>query len=101
MERRHRARFDSALESISHDELLTSSQLSDKRVESGEIIAVVRITHDHEASGGRFNPSDQCGTVTSVGNADYPSAERLGQLLRSVGAAIVGDKHFPADPALG
>src|SRR5262245_28835697 len=101
MERRHRARFDSTLEAIPHDELLTGSQLSDKRAKSGEIIAVVRVAHDHEAPGGRLNPSDQRGTVASVGNANYASAELLGPLLRSVSPASVGDKHFPTDAALG
>src|SRR5262245_57130353 len=101
MERRHRARFDSTLEAIPHDELLTGSQLSDKRAKSGEIIAVVRIAHDHEAPGGRLNPSDQRGTVASVGNANVPGAELLGQPLRFVSSAIFRDKHFPTDAALG
>jgi hypothetical protein len=48
VQRRHRVRLDAAAEAVPHDEVIALAQLLDERVKRGEVVAVIRVTHDDE-----------------------------------------------------
>src|SRR5207247_6350603 len=56
-----------------------------------EVVAVVGVTHDHEAATRRLDTADQGAAVTLPRDLDHPHPELLGDDLGAIGAAVVGD----------
>jgi hypothetical protein len=94
---RHGAGRDAALEPVPHDELGAFAQLPDEGVEAGEIIGIIGVAHDDVFAAGRADPANQRGAIAACGDRLNPGAFFLGDLLRAVGAAIVGDQDLALD----
>ena len=101
MQRRHGARLDAAAIAIAHDELITGAQLSDKGVQPAEVIAVIAVAHNHEFATCRANAAKQSAAISPLGDMNHPGAVCLGDRLRAVGAAVVGDDHLASAAAAG
>ena len=99
VQRRHGAGLDAAREAIAHDQFGAVAQPRHEGVERGEIIAVVGVAHDDVAAAGRGDAAEQRRAVALCGDRHDARAERVGDLLRAVGAAIVGDQHLAGDAA--
>ena len=62
---RHRARQNSALEPVSHHQVISFAQLSDERIQLREIVTVIRIAHQNESSARGCDASVQRAPVTA------------------------------------
>ena len=97
MQRRHRARQNFSQETIAHHEVITFAQFRHKFVQLREIVGVIGIAHQDELTARRGDPALQGAAVAAPLHGDDARAKVPGNLLRSVGAAVVGDDHFAAD----
>jgi len=101
----HRAGFDTTIESVAHDQVKALAQLVDERTDRGEVVAVIRVAHDHVAASRRVDATDQGAAVAPSRDVDHARAKLLGDHPRAVGAAVVGDddlrrKAVPGDRLL-
>src|SRR5262249_28738562 len=65
--------------------------------EGGEVVTVVAVAHHHVAAACRFDSRAEGRTVAALGHGDDAGAELLGDGLRAVGAAVVGDDDLTGD----
>ena len=70
-----------------------SRSRSTNAVEAGEVVAVVGIAHDDEAAARGPDPAVQRVAVALLGDRHDARACPFGDLLRAVGAAVVGDRR--------
>ena len=101
MQRRHGAGRDAAFESVAHDEVATVTQLFDERHERGEVVAVIGIPHDDEPPARRRDPSHERASVALGLDRHDARPPGLGDGLRAVGAAVVGDDDLAGDTVVG
>src|SRR5262249_47604988 len=67
-----------------------SLEFLDEGIEGAEIVAIVRITHDHEFSMGCFDPSLQRIAIAALRGGHNLRAKRFRNFNGSIGAAVVG-----------
>ena len=91
MQRRHGAIFDAALKSVAHDQIVTRLEFFDEVVKGSEIVAVVRVAHDHELSMSGFDPHLQCIAIAALRDDDDARAMGFRDFNRSIGAAVIRD----------
>src|SRR6185437_14700456 len=101
VQRRHGPRRDPAPEPVAHHQVRALAQFVNKGHQVGEIIGIVGVAHDHVLAVGRDDATHQRVAVTLVADRYHPGAGVGGQPLAAVRAAVVGDQHLAADPALG
>ena len=101
MQRRHGPGRDASLEAIADNEVATVSQLFDERHERGEVVAVVGIGHDDEPPARRRDPSHERAAVALGLDRHDARAPGLGDGLRAVCAAVVGDDDLAGDAVVG
>jgi len=96
----HRARFDAPREAITHHQFVSGAKLLHKGHQGHEIVAAVRITHDDIAAIRRFDPVPQRVAVATLRDINDPRTAFLGNLLRSIGAAVIRDQNLAIDAVL-
>ena len=94
MQQRHGPRPDATAESIPNDQVVTLPEPLDERPKAQEIVAVICVCEDDVASSCRRDPTSKRAAVTALLNRDHTRAQLPGNLLRTVGAAIVRDDQF-------
>ena len=97
IQRRHRAGLDTAEEAVPHHELGAAAQRADERFETAEVVAVVGVGHHDELRTRGRDAGEQRAPVPLDGDVDHAGAQPAGDLLRAVGAAVVGDDHLAVD----
>ncbi len=93
----HGAGADAALEAVAHDQLIAGAEALDERVDGAEVVGIVGVAHDDVLAAGSGNARLQGRAVTALGGMDHPAAGGAGQVLRAVGAAVVGHHDLAAD----
>src|SRR5437867_3223058 len=78
-------------------QIVPLSQLFQKGSKIIEIIAVVGVTHNYVFSMGGRDTSHECVPVSFPLYTNYQRAQTSRNLLRAVGAPVVGDEHFAID----
>ena len=99
VQRRHRAGLDPAAEPVAHDQVVAGAQPLDELVEVGEVVAVVGVAHDHVGAARRRDAAEERGPVPLVDDVDDARTVGFRDLLRAVGAAVVGDDDLADDAA--
>ncbi len=94
---RHGSGQNASLEAIAHHQLVAPAQLLDKGRQPREVVGIVGVAHDDVLAQGGRDPSLQSATVTLALDVDHARPLVAGQLLRTVGAAIVGHDDLTAD----
>ncbi len=97
VQRRHGAGGDPALEPVAHDEVGAAAQARDERLERTEIVGVVRVAHDDEAAVRGLDAAAQRRAIALLRDRHDAGAQIRGDLLRAVGAAVVGDQDLAGD----
>ena len=87
----HRARLDATHEAVAHHEVVAVAQPFDQRSDRLEVVAVVGVAHDDQASPRGVDAPDQGAAVALPRYLHDSDAQLLGDQLRAVGAAVVGD----------
>src|SRR5262249_55803298 len=91
MQRRHGAIFYAALKSVAHDQIVTRLEFFDEGIKRSEIVAVIRVAHDHELSMSGLDPHLQCIAIAALRDDDDARPKGFRDFNRSVGATVVGD----------
>jgi len=97
VQHRHGAGLDAAPETVAHHQLRPVAQARHEGVERAEIVAVVGVAHDDEAATGGGDAAQQGSSVTLLRDRHDARAHPARDLLRAVGAAVVGDQHLARD----
>src|SRR5215467_1871802 len=84
VQERHRPRRYPAGKTVAHHEVIAGTQLGDEWIETGEIVAVVRVPHDDETPARRRHAGPQRRAVAAFRHRDDPRAAALRQSDRSV-----------------
>lgn len=98
MQRGHGAGTDSALKSMPHNQLVRGTQLRDEGIELGEVIAVIRISHDDKAAVRRTDAAQQCAAISLLRDTHNARARLACQLNRAIARAVVRDQNLADDP---
>ena len=96
---RHRARFDASEEPVADHQVAAVAQLVDQRRDRGEVIAVVGVAHDYEATSCGIGATNQRAAVALPGDLDHSRAQLPRDHLRAVGAAVVSDDDLGVQTA--
>src|SRR5262249_23678628 len=86
-----------AQEAVAHHQVVALAQPDEEVVEVGEIVAVVAIAHDDVAPARCADSGEQRAAVAAGGDVDYTRAPTARDLLRAIGAAVVGDDDLAVD----
>ncbi len=87
------------LEPIAHNQIVAFAQLGYKRIKFAEVIAVVRVAQ-HNVFPGRIDDAmRESGTIAANRDTNDARAVLLRNFDRSIGAAVIGDHDFAANPA--
>src|SRR5438132_176860 len=81
MQWRHRSGLDAAHESVAHYEVVIVAQLFQEWPKVGEIIAVIRVTHDYVFPARRGDAAHQRIPVSFPFHLDHPGSQTLRDLL--------------------
>ena len=81
MQHRHRARADAAGEAVAHHQVVALAQLGQEARDVREVIAVVRIGHEHIGAAGGGDARVQRGTVAANRYGDEASTAVCRDLL--------------------
>src|SRR5579872_6524675 len=100
MKKRHSALGDSATKAIAHNQLGAIEQLSQKSRDVGEVIAIVGVAHHNIATFGYSDAALQSIAVAFFGHIHQARSTLLGDLLRTVRAAVVRDDYFATNTGL-
>ena len=100
MQRRHRLRLDATAKAITHYQVVTFTQLLDKRHQVDEVVGIVGVAHDDETATRGADTAHKCAIVTFGGNVDHPRAAFRREALRAISRTIVGDDYFAVDAVL-
>ena len=88
---RHRARLDPPAEPRAHDEVVPLLERRDEGRDLAEVVGVVGVAHDDVAPARRRDAAEERGAVAALGDGDDARPGPVGDLLRAVGRAVVGD----------
>ena len=88
---RHCLGRDAPFEAVAHHQLVAFAQGGDKIVQSAEVVTVITVAHDDVAATGLLDATLQRGAVATGGDRHHAGPQTFGELLRSVGAAVVGN----------
>ena len=100
MQPRHRARQHASsarFEPAALHQLVTVPKPGDELRQLAEVVAVVRVSHDHEPAARGSDASHERGAVALVGDEHDPRAGGTGDRDRVIGAAVVGDDDLADD----
>src|SRR5262249_53945385 len=103
MQHGHRAVLDAPAprgEAAALHEIASLLELAHEPRHLAEVVAVVRVPHDHELAASPRDPGHQGAPVPAHLDGDQARPGAHGDLSRSIGAPIVGDDDLPADAAL-
>ena len=100
VQRRHRARFDVALEPRAHDVLVAGPELLDERRELPEVVRAVGVSHHHIVATNEREGVDVGAPEPALGRAQHPRPARQGALRRFVRAAV-DDQDLAAHAGVG
>ena len=92
--RRHGSGFDTALEAISHYQIVAGAQFFNEGKQVGKVVTVVGVTHDDILASGRSYATHQRIPIAFGGNLNYTRAQILGQCLGAIGAAVIGNDNL-------
>jgi hypothetical protein len=79
------------------NQLVAFAELFDKLWDLEKVVAVVRISHDDKPAACGGNAAHQSISVSFVLNVDYACSQTGSDILRAVGAAIVGNNYLTLD----
>ncbi len=96
----HRARADAASEPVAHCQGSAIAQGCDEAAQVREIVAVVRIAHDHEAPASGRDACAQGRAVALDRHVDDARARVTRDRLRAVGRAVVGNENLAGNARL-
>jgi hypothetical protein len=94
---RHRARVD-LREAVADDHVGAVLQRLQKRPDLREVVRVVGVAHEDVAAAGGGEAREVGAAVALAGLANHARTRALGELLRAVGRAVVGDHDLARDP---
>ena len=97
MQRRHGTRQNSALETVTHDQVITFAQLIYEFVQVREVVAVIGVPHENEASPGGGDSSAQGTSIAAGFDGHHPGTAVQGNLLRTIGTSIIRDDYLALD----
>jgi len=97
---RHGAGLDAAEEAVAHDEVVAFAEFLYEAAGVGEVVGAVGVAHEDEAATGGGDAALEGAAVSFLGYADDAGAEARGDLLGTVGGAVVGDDHFAGEVLL-
>src|SRR5688500_2371099 len=103
MKRRHGARHHTTSprgQTAALYEVESLSQLLDEARNLQEIVAVVRVSHDHEAPARCGYSTHERVAIAPLAHGNHPSSQPLGDCLGAVRASVVGNDHLTADPGI-
>jgi len=69
------------------------------RVKHAEVVTVVAVAHDDIPAARGLDAANQRRAITARRDIDDTCTAPNGDLLRAVGAAVIGDQHLPGDAA--
>src|SRR5678816_742072 len=95
----HRPRCDAASKAVPHHEFNARAKPLDERLERGEVVTVVRVSHDHIPTAGRVDASGERSAVAALRHGHQTCPVLRGDLLTSIGTTVVRDDDFAADAA--
>ena len=88
---RHGAGFDATGEARTHADVGTRDETRDHGNRFAEIVGPIGVAHDDVAAVGSRSATPQCRTIAALVDPYDARAERRGQRLAAVGAAVIGD----------
>src|ERR1035441_9217110 len=100
MRPRHRTFLDATGEAVAHHQVITDAHALEDRWNLCKVVALVGVTHDDVASRRRSHAATYGGAVPGLIHGHHLGAVCEGDLLRSVGAAVVSDEDLRADVQL-
>jgi hypothetical protein len=96
----HSPRKDPSLEAIAHDEVVSAAQALEERKQSAEVVRVIRVAHDDEATLSGSDAGLEGAAVTAVLGVDYAGAVGACDVGRTIGTAVVGYDDLTPHPQL-
>ena len=97
VKRWHGSGLDGAGEAVAHDEVVAFVEFWEEAGEVFEVVAGVGVGHEDVFAAGGLDAGDEGGSVAADGHVDDAGAFVGGDLLRAVGAAVVGDYDLAGD----
>ena len=91
----HGAGRDAAGKAIAHHQIGTIAQFGNERVKAREVIAVIGVAHDDIGAIGCGDAGRKGRAIATLLDSDDPRAMGLGDALRPIGRAVIGNQHFP------
>src|ERR1043166_5808228 len=83
VQRRHCVRLDTAAKAIAHDQIVAFAQFLNKWHQVDEVVRIVGVAHDDEASARRADSAHKGAAVTFRGPMDHASPALRRQALRA------------------
>ena len=90
----HGTGLDPALEPVAHHQVVAGTHGLDEGAEVVERVAVVGIGHQDVSTARGLDASADGGAVAAHRHVDHARPGRAGEVLRPVGAAVVGEDHL-------
>src|SRR5208337_180193 len=97
MKRRHGPRLDTAAKAVSYDQAGAVPQLFDEPRNMPKLIAIVGIPHHDVLAGGGGDASHERAAIAFGLNAHDLCTKTLGNLNRTVGAAVIANDNLAHD----
>lgn len=79
--------------------VVSFSKLLDETGNQSEVVTIVGVAHDDELAFGRGDAAHQSGSVAALLDRNDTRAYGLGQGLRAIGAAVIGNDYFAGNSA--
>src|ERR1700733_6967230 len=97
----HGARPYPASKSIAHDDVITFPEPRHEQPQIRQVVTVIGVPHDDIATARRRDAIPERRPIASIADLNHTSSLRGRQLLRSIGRAVICDKHFSPDIGAG
>src|SRR6202035_1036192 len=97
MRPRHRALLDPACEAVAHDQVVTEPQTLEDWRNLTEVVALVGVAHDDEATRRCRDTAPNRRAVSGFIDGDDLGSVGEGNLLRTIGAAVVRNQDLRAE----
>src|SRR5580698_4364506 len=88
------------MKAIADDHQIAGPEGFDKIAKLGEIIAFVRVSHDHEPAFSGAHSASQRVAVAFVGNANNSCTRCKSEISRPICRTVVGDEHLSVNTSL-